>query len=51
MNSEEGVKKIKEAVDTLIVSSDDKIFNIIDKETTFKQAFTMIDKIPYLLVQ
>jgi len=50
-NAEEGVKKIKEAVDTLIVIPNDKIFNVIDKKTTFKQAFTMIDKILYLGVQ
>ena len=51
MNAEEGLKKIKEAVDTLIVIPNDKIFTVIDKKTTFKQAFTMIDKILYLGVQ
>ncbi|MFA6255598.1 MAG: cell division protein FtsZ [Candidatus Absconditabacterales bacterium] len=51
MNADEGLKKIKEAVDTLIVIPNDKIFNVIDKKTTFKQAFTMIDKILYLGVQ
>ena len=51
MNAEDGLKKIKEAVDTLIVIPNDKIFNVIDKKTTFKQAFTMIDKILYLGVQ
>ena len=50
-NVEEGLKKIKEAVDTLIVLSDDKIFNIIDKKTTFKQAFAIIDNILFLSVQ
>lgn len=50
-NAEEGVKKMKEAVDTLIVIPNDKIFNVIDKKTTFKQAFLMIDKILYLGVQ
>ncbi len=50
-NAEEGLKKIKEAVDTLIVIPNDKIFTVIDKKTTFKQAFTMIDKILYLGVQ
>jgi len=47
----EGLTKMKEAVDTLIVIPNDKIFNIIDKKTTFKQAFSMIDKILYLGVQ
>ena len=50
-NVEEGLKKIKEAVDTLIVIPNDKIFNIIDKKTTFKQAFSIIDKILFLSVQ
>lgn len=47
-NADEGLQKIKAAVDTLIVIPNDKIFNVIDKKTTFKQAFTMIDKILYL---
>ena len=51
LNAEEAVKKIKEAVDTLIVIPNDKIFTVIDKKTTFKQAFTMIDKILYLGLQ
>ncbi len=50
-NGEEGVAKMKEAVDTLIVIPNDKIFNIIEKKTNFKDAFTMIDKILYLGVQ
>lgn len=50
-NAEEGLKKMKEAVDTLIIIPNDKIFNVIDKKTTFKQAFTMIDKILFLGVQ
>ncbi len=50
-NAEEGLKKMKEAVDTLIVIPNDKIFTVIDKKTTFKQAFTMIDKILFLGVQ
>lgn len=50
-NAEEGLKKMKEVVDTLIVIPNDKIYNIIDKKTTFKQAFLMIDKILYLGVQ
>lgn len=47
----EGLERMKSAVDTLIVIPNDKIFNIIDKKTTFKQAFSMIDKILYLGVQ
>ncbi len=51
MNAEEGLKKIKEAVDTLIVIPNDKIYNVADKKTTFKQAFMLIDKILFLGVQ
>jgi len=47
----EWLERMKQAVDTLIVIPNDKIFNIIDKKTTFKQAFSMIDKILYLGVQ
>ncbi|HOQ78847.1 MAG TPA: cell division protein FtsZ [Candidatus Absconditabacterales bacterium] len=47
IQAEEGLAKIKNAVDTLIVIPNDKIFNVIDKKTTFKQAFLMIDKILY----
>ena len=50
-NSSEGLEKLQQWVDTLIVIPNDKIFNIIDKKTTFKQAFSMIDKILLLWVQ
>lgn len=51
LSAEEWITKMKDAVDTLIVIPNDKIFNVIDKKTSFKQAFTMIDKILYLGVQ
>jgi len=47
----EWLERMKASVDTLIVIPNDKIFNIIDKKTTFKQAFSMIDKILLLGVQ
>jgi len=50
-NAIEGLQKLKESVDTLIVIPNDRIFNIIDKKTTFKQAFQMIDRILHLGVQ
>ena len=50
-NAEEGLRRMKEVVDTLIVIPNDKIYNLVDKKTTFKQAFTMIDKVLYLGVQ
>lgn len=51
LNADESLKKLKENVDTLIVIPNDKIFTVIDKKTTFKQAFIMIDKILFLWVQ
>lgn len=50
-NAIEGIEKMKNSVDTLIVIPNDKIFNIVDKKTTFNQAFLMIDKILRLGVQ
>ena len=46
-----GVEELKKNVDTLIVIPNDKIFNISDRKTTFKQAFEMIDKVLYLGIQ
>lgn len=42
---------MKSSVDALIVIPNDKIFNIVDKKTTFNQAFLLIDKILLLGVQ
>lgn len=50
-NAIDWLEKIKQSVDTLIVIPNDKIFNIIDKKTSFKQSFSMIDKILLLGVQ
>jgi len=50
-NAMEGLEKMRLSVDTLIVIPNDKIFNAIDKKTTFKQAFAMIDKILLLWVR
>lgn len=51
VNAMEGIEKLKTSVDTLIVIPNDRIFNIVDKKTTFNQAFLMIDKILRLGVQ
>ena len=51
VNAQQGLDKLKESVDTLITIPNDKIFSLVDKKTTFKQAFTMIDKILFLWVQ
>ena len=50
-NAIDGLSKMKDNVDTLIVIPNDKIFNISDRKTTFKQAFEMIDKVLYLGIQ
>ena len=50
-NAGDGIEKMKQSVDTLIVIPNDKIFNIVDKKTTFNQAFLMIDKVLMLGVQ
>ena len=50
-NAVEGIEKLKSAVDSLIIIPNDKIFNIVDKKTTFKQAFLLIDKVLLLGVQ
>ena len=44
-NAMDGLNRLKDAVDTLIVIPNDKIFNIVDKKTSFNQAFLLIDKI------
>jgi cell division protein FtsZ len=51
INASEGLERLKNSVDTLIIIPNDKIFNVVDKKTTFKQAFSMIDKILTLGVQ
>ena len=50
-NAIDGLAKMKENVDTLIVIPNDKIFNISDRKTSFKAAFEMIDKVLYLGIQ
>lgn len=50
-NAVEGIEKLKASVDSLIIIPNDKIFNIVDKKTTFKQAFLLIDKVLLLWVQ
>lgn len=50
-NAEAWLEKLRPSVDTIITIPNDKIFTVADKKTTFKQAFSMIDKILYLGVQ
>lgn len=51
INATEWLERMKNSVDTLIIIPNDKIFNVVDKKTTFKQAFSMIDKVLTLGVQ
>lgn len=43
--AEEGVLKIKDKVDTLIIVPNDRIFSVINKNTTMAKAFEEIDEI------
>ncbi|MDR0910261.1 MAG: cell division protein FtsZ [Spirochaetaceae bacterium] len=43
--AEEGIKKLRESVDALIVTPNQNLFNIIDKRTTTEEAFLMADDI------
>lgn len=41
----DGLAKLRQSVDSLIVIPNDKVLNVSDKKTTVKQAFAMIDRI------
>jgi cell division protein FtsZ len=43
--AEHGIEELKKSVDAIIVIPNDRILNIIAKDTTAKQAFTMCDEI------
>ncbi|MBI5306413.1 cell division protein FtsZ [Candidatus Wolfebacteria bacterium] len=43
--AEEGISKIKDKVDTLIVVPNDRIFSVINKNTTMAKAFEEIDEV------
>ena len=43
--AEEGMEELKKVVDTLIVIPNDRLLAIVDKETTFTNAFAMCDEI------
>jgi cell division protein FtsZ len=44
-NAEDGIKNLKEHVDTLIVFSNDRLLKTIDKRTSINDAFKVIDDI------
>jgi len=43
--AEEGIAKLREAVDTLIVIPNENLFKIVDNETTYDEAFHIADKV------
>ncbi|MBI1961050.1 MAG: cell division protein FtsZ [Candidatus Liptonbacteria bacterium] len=43
--AEEGIQKLREKVDALIVVPNDKIFTVIDKDTPIMKAFEKIDEV------
>lgn len=45
LTAEEGIVKLKEKVDTLIVIPNQKVMNIIDKKTPILEAFRKIDEV------
>ncbi len=49
--AEEGVLKLKDKVDTLLIIPNDRIFNIIDNDTPILKAFERIDEILKSAVQ
>ena len=40
-----GLEKLKESVDALIVIPNDKLMEVIDRRTTFKDAFSVVDEV------
>ena len=49
--AEDGIKKLREVVDTLIVIPNENLFKLIDRKTSVRQAFTFADDILYQAVK
>jgi len=49
--AQDGLTKLRDKVDTMIVIPNDRIFTIIDKDTTLAKAFEAVDKILRYAVQ
>jgi cell division protein FtsZ len=43
--AEDGINRLKESVDTLIVIPNDRLLQVVDKKTTIQQAFRMADDV------
>jgi len=49
--ADEGLQKLKEKVDTMIVIPNDRIFSVIDKDTPLIKAFEIVDEVLRYAVQ
>jgi cell division protein FtsZ len=49
--ADEGIKKLREAVDTLIVIPNENLFKMVDRKTTYSQAFSYADDVLRQAVQ
>lgn len=47
MNAEDGIERLKEKVDTLIVVPNQRVLQVIDKKTSILEAFKKIDSVLY----
>ncbi len=50
-NAAAGIKQIRDSVDTLIVVPNERLFDVIDEDTPFLQAFEIADEVLYQGVQ
>ena len=49
--ADEGIRKLREAVDTLIVIPNENLFKMVDRKTSWRQAFTYADDVLRQAVQ
>ncbi len=49
--AQQGIAKLREQVDTLIIIPNEYLFNVVDNNTPIKQAFLMADEVLYMGVQ
>ncbi|MGQ9735485.1 MAG: cell division protein FtsZ [Thermaceae bacterium] len=45
--AEEGIRKLKERVDAMVVVSNDRLLSAVDKKVTLKEAFLIADRVLY----
>jgi len=44
-NAEDGINSLKDRVDTLIVIPNDRLLQVVEKKTSFEQAFRVVDEV------